>query len=292
VRSNNTSSGDPCHLANMEDGPSSEGGEEADWHNFSSLISRLYDAEAKWVSPESFLCLMTTYSILIILGCAGNCLVLATILRSPDMRTARNVFIGNLAVSDLCLCVVTMPLTLVEVVYQRWHWGATPLLCHLQYPLQTVFVVISSLSISAIAVDRCIVICCTSIHNWSTRRCLLVSGLVWVAGLLVTAPLGLYRQLLSTAESLTLTGYPFAEMVRMYDSQASYNVTAAKIMVRLADNVAFANESQEYNWKVIPSLKEVTLLFYSTSSGRYIDLYCDIFEDLIFFIFVLSRPCP
>ena len=42
----------------------------------------------------------------------------------------------------------------------------------------------------------------------------------------------------STAESLTLTGYPFAEMVRMYDSQASYNVTAAKIMVRLADNVA------------------------------------------------------
>ena len=48
------------------------------------------------------------------MGCAGNCLVLATILRSPDMRTARNVFIGNLAVSDLCLCVVTMPLTLVS----------------------------------------------------------------------------------------------------------------------------------------------------------------------------------
>ena len=42
----------------------------------------------------------------------------------------------------------------------------------------------------------------------------------------------------STAESLTLPVYPFAEMVRMYDSQASYNVTAAKIMVRLADNVA------------------------------------------------------
>ena len=87
-------------------------------------------------------------------------------------------------VSNLCWTVQ------VEVVYQRWHWGATPLLCHLQYPLQvlyctvlfctvlyctilyalqTVFVVISSLSISAIAVDRCIVICCTSIHNWSTR---------------------------------------------------------------------------------------------------------------------------
>ena len=31
------------------------------------------------------------------------------------MVTARNVFIANLAVSDLCLCIVTMPLTLIEV---------------------------------------------------------------------------------------------------------------------------------------------------------------------------------
>ena len=45
----------------------------------------------------------------------------------------------------------------------------TVLYCAVLCPLQTVFVVISSLSISAIAVDRCIVICCTTIHNWSTR---------------------------------------------------------------------------------------------------------------------------
>ena len=47
-------------------------------------------------------------------GSLGNLLVLTTILRSSEMRTARNVLIGNLALSDLCLCVVTMPLTLVS----------------------------------------------------------------------------------------------------------------------------------------------------------------------------------
>lgn len=47
-------------------------------------------------------------------GSLGNLLVLSTILRSSEMRTARNVLIGNLALSDLCLCVVTMPLTLVS----------------------------------------------------------------------------------------------------------------------------------------------------------------------------------
>ena len=34
---------------------------------------------------------------------------------------ARNVFIANLAVSDLCLCMVTMPLTLIEVKFYPLH---------------------------------------------------------------------------------------------------------------------------------------------------------------------------
>ena len=97
---------------------------------------QVYDAEAMWVTPESFHCLMIIYSSLIIceyslhsaipeysfqcfsvlvtVGSLGNLLVLTTILRSSEMRTARNVLIGNLALSDLCLCVVTMPLTLVS----------------------------------------------------------------------------------------------------------------------------------------------------------------------------------
>ena len=44
--------------------------------------------------------------------------------RIENLRTvARNVFIANLAVSDLCLCMVTMPLTLIEVMF-------FPLYCH------------------------------------------------------------------------------------------------------------------------------------------------------------------
>ena len=56
-----------------------------------------------------------------------------------------------------------------EVVYQRWHWGDTPLLCHLHSPLQAIFIIISSLSISAIAMDRAIVICFINVENWTTR---------------------------------------------------------------------------------------------------------------------------
>ncbi len=43
------------------------------------------------------------------------------VVRNSAMRTARNVFIVNLAVSDLMLCLITMPLTLVEILYMTWQ---------------------------------------------------------------------------------------------------------------------------------------------------------------------------
>ena len=37
--------------------------------------------------------------------------------------TTRNVFIANLALSDLLLCCFTMPLTLVDLVTLYWQLG-------------------------------------------------------------------------------------------------------------------------------------------------------------------------
>jgi hypothetical protein len=39
------------------------------------------------------------------------------------MLTTRNVFIANLAVSDMFLCAFTMPLTLVDLVTKYWSLG-------------------------------------------------------------------------------------------------------------------------------------------------------------------------
>ena len=50
--------------------------------------------------------------------------------------TAGNSKLLLLLVSGVCNLCWTVQ---VEVVYQRWHWGATPLLCHLQYPLQVLY---------------------------------------------------------------------------------------------------------------------------------------------------------
>ena len=59
---------------------------------------------------------VTIYTLFIIVGILGNALILWAVLGRESMRTARNVFIGTLATSDLFLCLFTMPSTLWEVI--------------------------------------------------------------------------------------------------------------------------------------------------------------------------------
>ena len=63
------------------------------------------------VNDAAFFGLIGAYCLLIIIGTVGNSLVVYVVARQPAMRTARNVFVVNLAVSDLLLCLITMPLT-------------------------------------------------------------------------------------------------------------------------------------------------------------------------------------
>ena len=47
-----------------------------------------------------------------------------------EMRTARNMFIATLAISDLTLCLFTVPMTLADILTKYWPFGInTGILC-------------------------------------------------------------------------------------------------------------------------------------------------------------------
>ena len=73
------------------------------------------------VGDVPYALIIVLYASMILVGGMGNLLVILVVVRNAAMRTARNVFIVNLAVSDLMLCLITMPLTLVEILYQTWQ---------------------------------------------------------------------------------------------------------------------------------------------------------------------------
>lgn len=66
----------------------------------------------------------------------------------------RHLLMVNLSMSDLLLCLITMPLTFMELVSFYWPLGDNPILCKLAGSLEAVSIYCSTLTIASIAVDR------------------------------------------------------------------------------------------------------------------------------------------
>lgn len=64
------------------------------------------------------------------------------------------MFIVNLAVADLLLCTVTMPLTLMEILTKYFPLGNYLLVCKTIGILQATSTYVSTISITTIALDR------------------------------------------------------------------------------------------------------------------------------------------
>lgn len=67
------------------------------------------------IGKAAYYSLFIIYTVAVIVGLCGNILIVCAVLGRKRMRTARNVFIVTLAISDLILCIFTMPSTLWEV---------------------------------------------------------------------------------------------------------------------------------------------------------------------------------
>ena len=81
------------------------------------------------------------YIMIFIIGVFGNTLVCWVVLRNKTMQTVTNLFITNLALSDILLCIFAVPFTpLYLLTYKSWvseHWAYIILLPSL--PLHSEF---------------------------------------------------------------------------------------------------------------------------------------------------------
>jgi hypothetical protein len=64
------------------------------------------------------------YVLIFLLAVVGNALVIVTLFQNKRMRTVTNVFLLNLALSDMLLAVFCMPFTLVPVLLSNFIFGA------------------------------------------------------------------------------------------------------------------------------------------------------------------------
>ena len=70
------------------------------------------------------------YFLIFVVGITGNVLVCYVVYRQSSMHTPTNMFIANLALSDILLCLFCVPFTpLYLLTFKEWIFGR--IFCHL-----------------------------------------------------------------------------------------------------------------------------------------------------------------
>lgn len=131
------------------------------------------------------------YSLVFLLGLTGNTLVVYVVARRRKMHTVFNIFLANLAVSDILMCLLAVPFTPISVLHS-WMFGET--ICHIVPMALGVTVYVSTLTSTAIAVNRYIVI----VHPYRPKMrpifCLPLLLFIWSLSVLISLPLAIYQK--------------------------------------------------------------------------------------------------
>lgn len=150
----------------------------------------LAENDRGYLHPSVEIFFIICYVFLIMFGVVGNFMVGYVIWRKKVMRSARNLYIINLTLSDLTMCVICMPFTLVGLLHKNWTLGNA--ICKLTPVIQGTNILVSTATIVAIAADRHFSIVRV---GRSQRKRWHVAGslaLVWASSLIFTLPLYSY----------------------------------------------------------------------------------------------------
>uniref|UniRef100_A0A8R1DRK4 G_PROTEIN_RECEP_F1_2 domain-containing protein n=1 Tax=Caenorhabditis japonica TaxID=281687 RepID=A0A8R1DRK4_CAEJA len=138
------------------------------------------------------------YCVIFAVASSGNVLVVYVVMTNKRMQTITNIFITNLAISDLMVNFTSLWLTPTYTRIGHWIFGGG--LCHGLPLFQGTSIFISTWTLTAIAIDRYIVI----VHNssninindrMSMRTCLLFIVTIWLCSLLLVTPYAINMKL-------------------------------------------------------------------------------------------------
>ncbi|KAM3874482.1 prolactin-releasing peptide receptor-like [Diretmus argenteus] len=127
------------------------------------------------------------YVLVVAVGLFGNYLLLYVICQTRKMHNVTNFFIGNLAFSDMLMCVTCVPFTLAYA-FNPHGWVFGRLMCYLVFLIQPVTVYVSVFTLTAIAVDRYYATVHPLKKRTSVTTCVSVLTGIWLLSCGLVAP--------------------------------------------------------------------------------------------------------
>ncbi|XP_074124499.1 C-C chemokine receptor type 8-like [Sminthopsis crassicaudata] len=158
-----------------------------------------------FTQKSSSLLLALLYCLLFVFGLLGNILVILVLVSCKKLRSMTDMYLLNLAISDL-LFVFSFPF-LTHYTLDQWVFGNT--MCKIISGVYYIGFFSSIFFITIMSMDRylAIVHAVYALKVRTTKKGMAVSLLVWLAAVLVSAPVLVFYQV--SSEEGTLKCYSF-----------------------------------------------------------------------------------
>ncbi|XP_051542819.1 type-1 angiotensin II receptor A-like [Myxocyprinus asiaticus] len=162
-----------------------------------------------------FIFIPVVYGCNFVIGIIGNSMVVAVIYRYMKLKTVANVFVVNLAVSDLTF-LITLPMW-ATFTATGYHWPFGGILCKASAGLVIFNLYTSIFFLTALSIDRYLAI----VHPVRSRRqrTLLYARLtcvfIWVFALLLSLPTALSRDVYDIGNSTVCAVFHGSEQINL-----------------------------------------------------------------------------
>nr|XP_005495234.2 LOW QUALITY PROTEIN: uncharacterized protein LOC102071497 [Zonotrichia albicollis] len=301
----------PCTAAMQPPEPARPGGGPSNgtwwWPNSSAshLLRENYTFLAYYQhSPPVALMFILAYTFIFLMCVVGNVLVCFVVVKNRQMRTVTNMFLLNLAISDLLVGIFCMPTTLVDNLITGWPFDNT--MCKMSGLVQGMSVSASVFTLVAIAVERFRCIVHPFRQKLTLRKALLTIAVIWVLALLIMCPAAVTLTVTREEHHFMVDTYnnsyplyscweawPETGMRRIYTTilfshiyvapLALIVVMYARIAFKLFKSVAPTQSGEEPEGRRISRRKAkvinmliIVALFFKDGAGRYISPFHDI----------------
>ncbi|XP_020569455.1 5-hydroxytryptamine receptor 1D [Oryzias latipes] len=168
-----------------------------DYLTFNSTESSNKSAAPTW-SEDMLLGLQVSLSVLLALvtlaTVLSNAFVITTIFLTRKLHTPANFLIGSLAVTDLLVSILVMPISILYTVSKTWSLGQ--IVCDIWLSSDITFCTASILHLCVIALDRywAITDALEYPKRRTMRRAAMMVGVVWVISISISMPPLFWRQ--------------------------------------------------------------------------------------------------
>uniref|UniRef100_A0A6J0U0W1 G-protein coupled receptor 54-like isoform X1 n=1 Tax=Pogona vitticeps TaxID=103695 RepID=A0A6J0U0W1_9SAUR len=134
------------------------------------------------------------YALIMLLGLAGNSLVIYVIGKHRQMRTATNFYIANLATTDIIFLICCVPFTATLYPLPSWVFG--DFMCKFVNYLQQVTVQATCITLMAMSVDRCYATLypLQSLRYRTPQIAMAISIAIWIGSFILSLPMAMYHR--------------------------------------------------------------------------------------------------